>query len=270
VAVVTGAAGQIGRRLLADLESRGAVVVGLDLAAACPEGDPRFVPCDVTDDDAVRAAFAEVGRRHPAGVDLLVLAAGISAIGRLGDHDLATHRRVMDVTHFGALSCLLAALPALRSARGRVVLIGSVAGFAPVLGRPPYVAAKHAVTGLFTAARPELADDGVTVTVCHPTFVTGGMTEAAARAPGAERSTSGEELTPADVSAALLDGVERGDDLVLVGRTARLSWRVSRHAPGLYTRMMLRRLGATAVDRRRTDPADPTDPARPARPGGAA
>ena len=47
-----------------------------------------------------------------------------------------------------------AALPGLRKARGRVVLIGSVTGFAPVLGRPPYVAAKHAVTGLFTAIRP--------------------------------------------------------------------------------------------------------------------
>ncbi|HEX6917620.1 MAG TPA: hypothetical protein VF140_06030 [Phycicoccus sp.] len=93
------------------------------------------------------------------------------------------------------------------------------------------------------------------------------MAEAAARAPGAERSTSGEELTPADVSVALLDGVERGDDLVLVGRTARLSWWVGRHAPGLYTRMMLRRLRPAAGDPRPTGPADPRDPARP---GGAA
>jgi NAD(P)-dependent dehydrogenase (short-subunit alcohol dehydrogenase family) len=242
VAVVTGAGGQIGRALCADLQARGAQVVGFDLGSACPAGDPRYIACDVTNEDDVRTAFTEVERRHPDGIDLLVLGAGISAIGRFEDHDLATHRRVMDVTHFGAVSCLMAALPALRRAHGRVVLIGSVTGFAPVLGRPPYVAAKHAVTGLFTTLRPELAEQGVTVTICHPTFVTGGMAEAADRAPGSERVTSGEELTPADVSAALLDGVEKGEDLVLVGRTAKLSWWVSRHTPGLYTRMMLRRL----------------------------
>jgi NAD(P)-dependent dehydrogenase (short-subunit alcohol dehydrogenase family) len=242
LAVVTGAAGQIGRCLVADLEARGATVVGLDLAASCPADDPRYLPCDVTDEAEVRAAFDRIEDEHGRGIDLLVLGAGISAIGRFEDHDLATHRRVMDVTHFGAVACLMAALPALRDAHGRVVLIGSVTGFAPVLGRPPYVAAKHAVTGLLTTLRPELAEQGVSVTICHPTFVTGGMAEAVDRAPGAQRATSGEELTPADVSSALLDGVERGTDLVLVGRTARLSWVASRHVPRLYLQMMLRRL----------------------------
>lgn len=242
-AVVVGAGGQIGRRLLADLERRGATVVGLDLESACPPGDERYLPCDITDEAQVSRVFEALAERSP-GIDLLIHSAGLSAIGRFEDHDVATHRRVLEVTHLGAVACTLAALPALRRARGRIVVIGSVAGFAPVLGRPPYVAAKHAVTGLFTALGPELASDGVSVTICHPTFVAGGMSEAAARAGGSERLTTGPEITAADVSTALLDGVAEGAELILVGRTARLAWQASRHAPRLYARLMARRLRA--------------------------
>lgn len=246
VAVVTGAGGQIGRRLMADLEAGGAAVVGLDLPSATPEGDDRHVACDITDEARVREAFAAVRDRY-GRLDLLIHCAGLSAIGRFEDHDLDTHRRVLEVTHLGAVACTLAALPDLRRSHGRVVIIGSVAGFAPVLGRPPYVAAKHAVTGLFTALRAELGADGVGVTIVHPTFVTGGMAEVAGRRQETQRSTTGEELTPQDVSTAVIDAVLRGRDLVLVGRTARLAWYVNRFAPRAYAAIMERRLKGRAL-----------------------
>lgn len=248
VVAVTGAGGQIGRALMADLAARGAQAYGIDLPGSCPVGDERYLPCDITDEAELQATFGQIGRRHER-LDLLVHSAGLSAIGRFTDHDLATHRRVMEVTHFGVVAVTLAALPLLRAAAGRVVVIGSVAGFAPVLGRPPYVAAKHAVTGLFEALRPELAQQGIAVTLCHPTFVTGGMSEAATRAGGVDRATTGPEITPADVSRTLLDALARGADLVLVGRTARLSWLLSRHTPQLFARAMTRRLRATASSR---------------------
>jgi NAD(P)-dependent dehydrogenase (short-subunit alcohol dehydrogenase family) len=243
VAVVTGAAGQIGLRLLARFEEAGYAVVGLDLAAACAEGDDRFVACDVTDAEQVRATVDAVLARH-GRLDVLVHNAGISAIGRFEDHDVDTHARVLAVNHLGPVALTQAALPALRQARGRVVVIGSVAGFAPVLGRPAYVGAKHAVTGLFEALRPELARDGVGVTLVHPTFVTGGMSEAADRAEGRERATTGPEITADDVARQVVDAVRRGRDLVLVGRTARLSWHLHRLAPRLYVKLMTRRLEA--------------------------
>lgn len=242
VAVITGAAGNIGACLLQRFTDAGYRVVGVDLPAVCPDGDDRFVGCDITDEAGVRAAFATIVDR--AGrIDVLVNNAGLSAIGRFEDHDLATHRRVMEVNYLGSVACTQAALPELRRTGGRVVVISSVTGFAPVLGRPSYVAAKHAVTGLFTALRPELAQDGVAVTLVHPTFVTGGMGEAAARADGTKRRTTGEEITADDVARAVVDGVRAGRDQVLVGRTARLSWHVNRLAPRAYVRMMTRRLG---------------------------
>ncbi|WP_181407550.1 SDR family NAD(P)-dependent oxidoreductase [Nocardioides sambongensis] len=246
VAVVTGAAGNIGRRLLDRLATAGYRVVGLDLPGALPAGDARFRGCDITDDAEVRtvlaAVVADLGR-----IDVLVNNAGISAIGRFEDHDVAVHRRVVEVNHLGAIACTQAALPALRRSGGRVVVIGSVTGFAPVLGRPAYVGAKHAVTGLFEALRIELAPDGVGVTLVHPTFVTGGMGEAGPRASGRVRATTGAEVTADDVARAVVEAVRSGRDRVLVGRTAWLSWHLYRHAPALYTRLMKRRLARTAV-----------------------
>jgi short-subunit dehydrogenase len=236
VALVTGAAGQIGARLVEHFTEAGYAVVGLDLA----DGD-GILGCDITDPDAVRATVDRVLAEH-GRMDVLVHNAGVSAIGRFEDHDVETHARVLAVNHLGPVALTQAALRALRESRGRVVVIGSVAGFAPVLGRPAYVGAKHAVTGLFEALRPELARDGVGVTLVHPTFVTGGMSEAAGRATGRGRATTGARVTPDDVARAVLDAVQRGRDRVLVGRTARLSWHVHRLAPRTYVRLMTRRL----------------------------
>ena len=199
--------------------------------------------CDITDAGAVRATVESVLAEH-GRVDVLVHNAGISAIGRFEDHGVDTHAAVMAVNYLGPVALTQAALPALRESRGRVVVIGSVAGFAPVLGRPAYVGAKHAVTGLFEALRPELARDGVGVTLVHPTFVTGGMGEAAERAAGRARATTGAEISADDVARAVVDAVADGRDLVLVGRTARLSWHLHRLAPRLYVRLMTRRLEA--------------------------
>ncbi|GAA1909657.1 hypothetical protein GCM10009716_19420 [Streptomyces sodiiphilus] len=243
VVVVTGAAGGIGAALMRRFADSGRTVAGLDLPGACPPGDDRITGCDITDEEQVREAFARVLAEH-GRIDVLVNNAGISAIGGLLDHDAATYRRVMDVNYFGALLCTRAALEALTRSRGRIVVLSSVAGFAPVLGRPAYVGAKHAVTGLFTALRPELAPRGVSVTMVHPTFVTGGMSEAP-RAEGIVRTTTGPEITADEVAGRIVKAVDTGQDLVLPGRTARLAWWAHRLTPRGYTRLMTRRLRRT-------------------------
>lgn len=238
VAVVTGAAGGIGAALTRELAAAGYDIVGLDRIAL--DKDPRLLACDITDEDAVEQAFATVLERH-GRIDLLVNNAGISALGGLTDHDIAVWRRVMEVNFLGAVLCTRAALPALRASRGRIVVTSSVAGFAPVTGRPAYVAAKHAVTAAFDALRPELAEDGIGVTLVHPTFVTGGMTESD-RPAGVGRATTGPEISPDDVARAIVAGVAAKRERVLVGRTAHLAWWVSRLAPATYRRLMARRL----------------------------
>jgi NAD(P)-dependent dehydrogenase (short-subunit alcohol dehydrogenase family) len=232
VAAITGGRGAIGSAVARRLREDGWAVVTLDLPSTSPD-----VVLDTTDPDTVAAAFAEVRRRH-GRLDLLVVAAGITALGRFDDTDDATFRRLMDVNFHGAVACLRAALPDLGASSGRVVVLSSVAGLAPVVGRPAYVASKHALTGTFEALRAELATDGIGVTMVHPTFVTNELADVA----GGTRSTTGALVTPADVADAIVDAVASDRERVLPGRTARLADFVHRLSPRLYRRIMTRRL----------------------------
>lgn len=245
VVLVTGACGSIGAATRDAFEARGAVVVGLDLpqhashpSTPAAAGQGGLLACDITDEDQVRDAVHTVVATH-GRLDVLVNNAGISAIGGIDDHAVATHRHVLEVNHLGALARTLAALPHLRQTRGTVVTLGSVAGFAPVLGRPAYVAAKHAITSLMEALRPELAGEGVHVALVHPTFVSTALTtEQGSR----ERSTTGAQVSPQEVADAVVDVVVHRRDRALVGRTAHLAWHVHRLAPRTYTHLMTRRL----------------------------
>ena len=247
VAAVTGGRGAIGRALDARLTGAGWTVVALDLPDTAPQDAAerrRWVAMDTTDETSVTTALAEVEARF-GGLDVLVLAAGITALGSFDETPDAAFRRCMEVNFHGAVLCLRAALPLLRASRGQVVVLSSVAGFAPVTGRPAYVASKHALTGTFAALRPELARDGVGVVLVHPTFVGSELEDANAETGTgpSPRSTTGALLTPQDVAGAVVEGLASGRRRVLPGRTAKLAYHLHRLAPGLYERVMARRLG---------------------------
>ena len=148
VVLVTGAAGAIGAALLRRFAAVGARTVGTDLADDVPAhlADVVDLWCraDVTVaadmEAAVAATVTALGR-----LDVVVANAGITALGRLEDTSDEVFERVVDVNLHGAVRTLRPALPHLRASGGRVVVMSSVAGFAPVLGRPAYVASKHAV-----------------------------------------------------------------------------------------------------------------------------
>ncbi len=255
VVVVTGAAGAIGTALVRGFDAVGCRVVGIDLDEHAPAAIADVVDLwcrgDVTDpadmQDAMATTVAALGR-----IDVVVANAGITALGSFDETSDEAFTRVMDVNLHGAVRTLRAALPHLRASRGRVAVMSSVAGFAPVLGRPAYVASKHAVTGLFESLRPELARDGVGVTVVHPGFLRTSPTDSnpverggGPAAPGADvapRRVTGRLLDAADVARDVVRGVRRGDGQVFVGRTAKLAHVLHRFVPALYVRQMVRRL----------------------------
>lgn len=253
VVLVTGAAGAIGTALVRRFAAVGARTVGTDLVDGPPPAladvVDRWVRADVTVpadmDAAVAVALDAFGH-----LDVVVANAGITALGTFDETSDDAFVRVMDVNLHGAVRTVRAALPALRASRGRLVAMSSVAGFAPVLGRPAYVASKHAVTGLFESLRHELAPVGVGVTVVHPTFLATSpgdanpAAEGAAPGPSSGRRTTGRLLDADDVAREVVRAVRRGDDRVFPGRTARLAHVVHRWAPRLYARQMRRRLGA--------------------------
>jgi NAD(P)-dependent dehydrogenase (short-subunit alcohol dehydrogenase family) len=253
--VITGGAGGIGRALAHRFGRDGAKIALLDLdgpalqaaAAELAEQGIEALPveCDVTSLDRCRDAIARVTDAR-GGVDVLINNAGVTHLSRFSDTDVAVIRRVMEVNFFGAVNCTKAALDSLMERRGRIAVLSSVAGFSPLATRCGYSASKHALHGFFDSMRPELRASGVSVTVVCPFFVDTDMGSRALGGDGGkphmERTQTGTPSTPEWLAEEIHGAVRRGRRLLVPSRGAKLSYLVSRLAPGTYERMMARRI----------------------------
>ena len=254
---VTGAAGGLGCALCRRFGAAGARVAALDLDNARVQAlaaglrsagiEALGLACDVTDEAACRAAIARAVADF-GGIDVLVNNAGISARCLLRNSAPEVVRRVMAVNFFGAVNATQAALESLIARRGQIVVVSSIAGFAPLAGRTAYAASKHALHGFFDSLRSELREDGVDVTLVCPAFIATGIERAAlggdGRAASATRHTAGRVLQPDDAAAHIFAAARRARHLALPSLTSRLAWWLSRLAPRTYERLMLRRIGA--------------------------
>jgi NAD(P)-dependent dehydrogenase (short-subunit alcohol dehydrogenase family) len=134
---------------------------------ALREAGVEPIEVDVTDTAQIAAAAQAVG---PV-LDGLVANAGIAVAAPLELVPLDELRRQLEVNVVGQVAVVQALLPALRSASGRVVLIGSIGGRSalPFLG--PYAASKHALEAFADVLRVELAPWGIAVSIVEPASV---------------------------------------------------------------------------------------------------
>ena len=255
VVVITGAAGGIGAALARRFGRAGAQVALLDRDAAGLDpvaaglaviGAPALaIRCDVTSLDDCHAAIDAVAAAW-GGVDVLVNNAGITHVSRFRDTDVEVIRRVMDVNFFGAVNATSAALSSLLEHRGQIVVLSSVAGFAPLALRSGYAASKHALHGFFDSLRAELHGTGIGITLVCPSFVRTGIGEHAlggdGRGPSMPRIETGRPADPADVADAIFDAAVRRRRLLVYSPWAKVSYAVARLSPIGYERLMVRRI----------------------------
>jgi NADP-dependent 3-hydroxy acid dehydrogenase YdfG len=110
-------------------------------------------------------------------------------------NDTPEHWREMVLTNvYGAALTIRASIPALRESRGHLLLTSSVAG-RRVLPGSMYSCTKHAVTAMGEAARQDLNDTGVRVTLIEP-----GMTDT----PFFEKPPAENLLQDEDIARAVL------------------------------------------------------------------
>jgi NAD(P)-dependent dehydrogenase (short-subunit alcohol dehydrogenase family) len=182
-AVVTGAAGGIGRGVALELAREGASVLVSDLAAAKAGGEETaglieadggtaaFTPCDVTSahDCAalVDAALARFGR-----LDCAVNNAGIAVHKPLAEVTEEEYDRVLAVNLKGVFLGMRTQIPAMvRRGGGAIVNIASVAGLVAVPLISPYTASKHGIIGLTRNAAMEYGSAGVRVNAVCPNAI---------------------------------------------------------------------------------------------------
>ena len=180
VALVTGGSSGIGAALVAEIARRGGRVVAAarradrleSLAAELSRSGGAVIPvaCDVTRredlDAAVARALKEFGR-----LDTVIANAGFGVVGKFEALSVDDYRRQFETNVFGVLQTAYAALDSLKASRGRLALVGSVAGYVPTPGSSPYSMSKFAVRALAGSLRNELAPHGISVTHIAPGFI---------------------------------------------------------------------------------------------------
>ena len=186
--VVTGAGRGIGAELAAELRTRGAEVVGVDLAGADEV-------CDVSDEDQVGALFDKVG-----AVDGLVTCAALLVNRRPYDEiPLDEWNRMLAVNITGTFLCARAAAASMDDRGGSIVTVASETAFTGSHGFAHYVASKGAVISLTRALANEMGRQDIRVNCI---------------APGRTTTPGSEILGEYDISRTPLGRLMRPDDLL--------------------------------------------------------
>jgi NAD(P)-dependent dehydrogenase (short-subunit alcohol dehydrogenase family) len=138
------------------------VLASVRAAGEAPDGTRELV-FDVTDGDAVTRACAGI-----ASLDGLVANAGIAIASPLELLPPSELAHQLDVNVVGQLRVVQAVLPALRQARGRIVLIGSIGGRSALPFIGAYAMSKFALEAMADALRVELAPSAIQVSLVEP------------------------------------------------------------------------------------------------------
>jgi NAD(P)-dependent dehydrogenase (short-subunit alcohol dehydrogenase family) len=172
--LVTDASSGIGRATVRRLDQAGwKVFAGVrreeDAAALRAESSPRLEPLllDVTDPEAIAAAATRVDS-GPGGLDGLVDNAGVAVPGPLETMPIEDFRRQIELNLTAQLAVTQAMLPAIRTARGRIVLITSLGGRVALPFTGAYHAAKFGLEAVGDSLRQELAPWGIRVVIVEP------------------------------------------------------------------------------------------------------
>jgi NAD(P)-dependent dehydrogenase (short-subunit alcohol dehydrogenase family) len=191
--LITGASSGIGAAIAGRLAARGFRVFGTSRhperlqrkpaerarsQAGPSAGSEEWVALDVCDDDSVRKCVEQAGAAA-GGLDAAVLNAGFGIFGSVEEVSIEQAKAQFETNFFGVLRMLRALLPPMREARrGRIVLVGSLAGRAPIPFQAHYSASKAAVDSLALALRNEVDPYGIGVSLVEPGDIDTGFNDA--------------------------------------------------------------------------------------------
>ncbi|MGD2295600.1 MAG: SDR family oxidoreductase [Candidatus Aminicenantes bacterium] len=220
--LITGASSGIGKAVAFEFARRGAKLtlasrrldalknLVKEIQSAYPDTpQPMTAQCDVTRRKDVKRMVKETARRF-GGIDVLVNNAGTGVYGNVELTTLEDFRAVMEVNFFGAVQCMMEALPFLKQAeKGLVINIASVAAKhgVPYLGA--YGASKAALAVVSQSFRTELKESGVSLMVVYPSYTQTDFFKNEKKVGGARRF-HGPYASPLNVARAIVRAAESG------------------------------------------------------------
>lgn len=256
-AIVTGAAGGLGRALavrlardgwslvLADIDDEGNRATAAAVQAVGGRADTERL--DVADCAQWQALHDRLRAALP-NLDLLVNNAGIAAAGEVGEMPLDRWRRVLDVNLSGVIHGCHTFVPWLKRnpAGAHVVNVASFAAFASFPEMAAYNVTKAGVVALSETMRAELAADRVGVTAVCPGFFATGLARNALMQYESQREFTEEmmrtsPITADQVAAAIVRAVAANEPYVILPARARRYWFMKRFFPKYFLRQIARR-----------------------------
>jgi short-subunit dehydrogenase len=237
---ITGGSSGIGAAIAANLASKGVRVAisGRDTDKLLQvAGNSTLISpyaLDVRNAAAVAEIFQQV--EEDAGpLDLIIAGAGIYAPVTAGSIRPEQFAEMIEVNYLGAVHVLAACLPSFRRrGRGQVGLIASVAGYRGLPKAAAYGPTKAALINLAESLQPELAAEGVRLSVINPGFVSTPMT-------AANDFPMPFVMEPAQAAQRTIDGLRRGRYEVAFPRRFAIMLKALRLLPaGLHVALMRR------------------------------
>lgn len=232
-----------GRTRLAEYETH---YDGLDAAVEALRtrakgGGVHALSLDVTDAAAVEAAVPKA-LEILGGLDVLILAAGVSRPGTTSDLPLEAYSKAMNVNFMGTVHLTRAFLPFLvAQRRGWICAVSSLAGLVGLFGYSAYAASKFAVAGFADCLRQEMLGHGIEVSVIFPPDMKTSMyREEQIFLPRESKAIAAlaSPMEPEEAAAAMLEGIRKGRYHIIPGFANRMLVRILRFAPWLLRAVM--------------------------------
>ena len=256
--LVTGGASGLGAALAAAYAERGDDVLIGDINE--PSGDtpveergtslskPHFVHLDVRSDADWAAALAWVTENW-GGLDVLVNNAGVAGGGRVDVASMDEWQWITEINLFGVVRGTRTFVPMFKQQRsGQIVNVASLAGLVHPAGMGSYNAVKAGVVAFSETCAHELAEYDVRCSVVCPSYFRTNLIEnMQALAPPGGDTAVGEvigslvadaPLGPEEIAAAVLDGLDRGEELILPDDAARAAYELKVSDRSAYDHVM--------------------------------
>ncbi len=258
--LITGGASGLGASLATSFLERGDDVLVGDLQATDADG-VESIELDVRSDDDWAAARAWV-EEHWGGLDVLVNNAGVAGGGRIDLSGLDEWQWITEINLFGVVRGTRTFVSMFKSqGSGHIVNIASLAGLVHPAGMGSYNAVKAGVVAFSETTSHELAEYGVRCTAVCPSYFRTNLIEnaRALHPPGADTAldelmaglVSGAPLGPDDIAAAVIEGMDRGEELILPDEAGRAAYALKVGDRAAYDQVMRKQASRlNALDRK--------------------